>query len=161
MDVFEFAMKMEVDGKEYYEKLTAETLIEGLRNIFTVLAGDEQKHYEAIERMQRNAPGTMADSTALENAKNIFNDLMATKDSLEPMNEDIDGYRHAMTIESDSERFYRDAAAKEGREQVRTLLLRIAAEERKHFEIVQNIYDIVLRPKYFLAWREFSNLDEL
>ena len=43
MNIFEFAMKMELDGKAYYEKLVAETAVVGLKTIFTNLAADEQK----------------------------------------------------------------------------------------------------------------------
>jgi rubrerythrin len=41
------------------------------------------------------------------------------------------------------------------------LYLKIANEEKKHYNIVENIRDFVMRPKYYLEWREFSNLNEL
>ncbi|HEY6871918.1 MAG TPA: hypothetical protein VI298_04220 [Geobacteraceae bacterium] len=41
------------------------------------------------------------------------------------------------------------------------LLLRIANEEKKHYNIMENFYDFVLAPQSFLAWGEFSNLREL
>jgi rubrerythrin len=76
------------------------------------------------------------------------------------MKEDLDGYRLALKIEADSVRFYENAAKKERREDVKAILHRIAEEEKDHFNIVENIYDFVLKPKYFLAWGEFSNLKE-
>jgi hypothetical protein len=36
----------------------------------------------------------------------------------------------------------------------------IADDERKHLDIVKNIYTFVESPKNFLAWGEFSNLKE-
>ena len=45
MDVFDFAMKMELQGKAFYETQAALTQIIGLKTVFTGLAADEQKHY--------------------------------------------------------------------------------------------------------------------
>ena len=161
MNAYDFAMKMELDGKAFYVKLAAGTSIVGLKNIFSRLADDEQKHYDTVQELrEKTGKAQMADSNALEHAQNLFVDLMARKDSLNTMREDLDGYRMAMKIEANSVRFYENAAKKERRERVKTTLLRIADEEKKHFNIVENIYDFVLRPKYFLAWGEFSNVKE-
>jgi rubrerythrin len=65
-----------------------------------------------------------------------------------------------MKLEADSFRLYEDAAEKEENKDVKAILLRIAEEEHKHFEVLENIYDFVNAPNQFLAWREFSNLDE-
>ena len=37
----------------------------------------------------------------------------------------------------------------------------LAEEERRHLNVVEHIYDFVEAPRTFLAWREFSNLQEL
>ncbi len=162
MNVFDFAMKMELDGKMFYENLAAGTSLAGLKAIFTMLAKDEQKHHDIIRAMRDKTGHTaMADSTALENARNIFNGLIIDRETLNTKSEDIDGYTLAMKIESDSIRFYEDVAAKEKDDRAREIFCKIASEEKKHYEIVENIYEFVLRPKYFLAWGEFSNLQEL
>ncbi len=161
MNVFDFAMKMEKDGKAFYEEMSKRSSIAGLKHIFSMLAEDEQKHYDIIQNLKDKSGDTaMADSVALENSKNIFSELMAEKERLDTMKEDLDGYRYAMKIEADSVRFYENAARRERKSSVKSLLLRIAEEEKKHFNIVENIYDFVLAPKYFLAWGEFSNLKE-
>ncbi len=161
MNVFDFAMKMEKDGKAFYEEMSKRSSITGLKNIFSMLAEDEQKHYDIIQNLKDKTGETdMVDSVVLENSKNIFSELMAEKERLDTMKEDLDGYRYAMKIEADSMRFYENAARREKKSSVKSLLLRIAEEEKKHFNIVENIYDFVLGPKYFLAWGEFSNLKE-
>ncbi|MDA8413784.1 MAG: ferritin family protein [Desulfobacteraceae bacterium] len=161
MNIFDFAEKMELDGKKYYEKLAAETPVAGLATIFTRLAEDEQKHYDVIQGLRAGVSGNMPDSTVLEDSKNLFQDLMKDKTVLGGMKKDLDGYLHAVKIEEDSVRFYEDAARKESSPETSALLLRIAAEEKKHLNIMENLYDFVLKPEYFLAWREFSNLEGL
>lgn len=161
MNVFDFAMKMEQDGKAFYEKLARETNLEGLQTIFTRLAEDEQKHYETFQALQGETQTTaMEDSTALDQAKNVFEELLGDKGSFGAIEGDLEGYRYAMKLEAESFRLYEDAAKRESDADVKNLLLRIAEEEHNHFTIVQNIYDFVNAPSQFLAWGEFSNLDE-
>jgi rubrerythrin len=160
MNVFDFAMQMEMDGKAHYEKLATGTPVAGLRKIFSMLAADEQKHFETIEVMKSGSNGSMAGSTALDEARNVFQGFMDDRAPLGGLKKDLDGYRHAMKIEADSVKFYEDMAKKENRENIVQLLLKIANEEKKHYNIMENLYDFVLAPDNFLAWGEFSNLKE-
>jgi rubrerythrin len=161
MNIFDFALKMELDGKEYYEKLATTAPTTGLATIFTRLAADEQKHYDVIQGLKAGVTGTMTDTTVLEESKNLFQDLTKDTSIIGSMRKDLDGYRHAMKVEADSVRLYEDAARKENTKETSGMLLKIAAEEKKHYNIMENIYDFVLAPEYFLAWREFSNLKDL
>lgn len=161
MNVFDFAIKMELDGKAFYEKLAKETNVVGLRTIFAQLAADEQKHYETFLALQGKAQEkVMADTPVFEQAKNVFENLVAQKDTLGPVKGDLAAYSYAMKVEADSFRLYEEAAQKENNADVRNLLLRIAGEEHKHFAILQNVYDFVSAPQQYLAWGEFSNIDE-
>lgn len=159
MNTLEFALKMEMDGKAYYEKLAFETTVAALKTIFTNLAADEQKHYDTVKMMCDEVSTSMADSTALDKAKNIFQDLIKDKASDEGLKKSLDGYQHAMQVELDSVKFYEEMAAKEKDPKNKQLLLTIAGEEKKHFNIMENLYDYTLKPEYFLEWREFTNLN--
>jgi rubrerythrin len=160
MNVFDFAMQMEMDGKEHYEKLAAGTPVAGLKKIFGLLAADEQKHFDTIQAMKRSGPDFIAGSIALDEAKNVFQGLMDDRALLGGLRKDLDGYRHAMKIEADSVKLYEDMAKKEKRQNMAQLLLKIADEEKRHYNIMENLYDFVLEPQNYLAWGEFSNLKE-
>jgi len=161
MNVFDFAMTMEMDGKTYYQKLARETSLEGLKKIFTQLAEDEQKHYEIFQELKagKKAP-TRPESKTLDLARNVFADLHADPSALKGITGDLEAYQHAMQLEADSFRLYEDTAAGEQNPELKTLLLKIAAEEHKHFNILGNIYHFINAPNQYLAWGEFSNLDE-
>jgi rubrerythrin len=161
MNVFDFAMKMELQGKACYENLAASTQVPGLKNIFTGLAADEQKHYEVFRGLKDGKAFTMTDSRMLEQAKSVFREMVEEKDHFSGLREDLDGYRLGLTIEADSVKLYEDMARKEQDPETLQLYLRLANEEKKHFNIMENICDFVMKPKYFLEWREFSNLHEL
>jgi rubrerythrin len=161
MDIFEYAMQMELDGKAYYEKLAGETSSAGLKTIFTNLAADEQKHFETFRALKGGLAAVVTESKTLETNKNLFERLIADKAVSATLGKSLDGYRHGMENEAESAKFYEDAAKKEGNPEVAKLLLRLAAEEWDHYRILENLYQFALAPENFLAWGEFSNLKEL
>lgn len=159
MNIFDFAIRMEQDGKAYYEELAKNSTLPGLRTIFTRLAEDEQKHYDIFQALKNGGKGlAMAESTALEFSRNVFATL--PKDAGTAVKDDLASYRHAMQLEAESFRLYEDAARKEQGGAAKELLLKIAAEEHKHFQILENIFAFVNAPNQYLAWGEFSNLEE-
>lgn len=161
MNVFDFAMKMEEDGKTYYEKLAQETSNPGLKTIFSRLAEDEQKHYDIFRELKSSGKvPDMQDTTVLEDSKNVFEQLPKSAEALKGVSSDLEGYRHAMQLEVDSFRLYEETAEKESDQTVKDLLLKVAAEERKHFNILDNIYQFVNAPNQYLVWGEFSNLEQ-
>lgn len=161
MNVYDFAMKMELDGKAYYEQLAAETPVAALKNIFRDLAADEQKHYEMIRTLKEGKVIEMAESTALEKTRNLFDRPSTEREAVGGLKNVLDGYRHARKIEADSIRLYEDMAQKEDNPEARRLIMKIVDEERNHFTIMDNICDFVQAPQNYLAWGEFSNLREL
>ena len=160
MNVLDFAMKMEADGKAYYEKLAAECDDKELKNLFGLLADAEQAHYDALQARKSETTYAWAESQVLEQAKNIFQRLLEMKGK-GAHKVDADGYSHAIKAEEQSIEFYQVAAEKEQSPEVRRLLQDLADEEKIHLNIVENIYEFVEAPKFFLAWREFSNLKGL
>jgi rubrerythrin len=102
----------------------------------------------------------MQESTILAEVKNIFQQLPRQEKTLKGLDNDLSAYRHAMKVEADSFRFYEDAAGKETNPGTKKLLLKIAAEEHNHFNILENIFQFANAPNQYLAWAEFSNLDE-
>jgi rubrerythrin len=163
MNVLDFALQLEADGKAYYEKLANECDSKELQNLFSLLADAEQSHHDALLARKNNLPGAVVESKILDQAKNIFQRLMEMKEitAAGSLKVDSGGYRHAIKAEEQSIRFYLDAAEKEQSLEVRQLLRVLAAEEKLHLNIIENIYEFVESPKYFLEWREFSNLRPL
>jgi len=73
MNIYKYAMKMEKDSENYYNELANKTDDTGLQNILKMLANDEVKHYNIIEKMMKtDASAKLAETDILKNAKNIF-----------------------------------------------------------------------------------------
>jgi rubrerythrin len=161
MNVFDFAIKMEEDGRKFYEKLAAEAEDPELKTIFTLLAEEEHQHQHIFQSMKNGEDPVKADSRIMEKAKSTFQKLLQKKYASGILRRDPDGYLHSIKTEEEYIRLYEDMAKEEKNEHVKELLLRIAEEERHHLNIMENIYDFVESPRTFLAWGEFSNLREL
>lgn len=160
MNIFDFAMKMEQDGKAFYGKLAAGTDVAELKSIFGLLAAAEDEHLKAIEAMKKSTPPGNAESKVLEKAKNVFKGLLDKKIALAVLTGDPDGYRHAVQFAMSGVKLYEEMARKETNPAAAKTLRMLADEERKHLEILENIYDFMESPKDYLAWGEFSNLKE-
>ena len=161
MNVFDFAMKMELQGKAYYENIAASTELPGLKTIFTGLAADEQKHYDVIRELKEGKTWSMVDSAMLEKAQNVFTDMLRNKENLAELHEDPDAYNLGMKIEAESVKLYEDMAKKEQDPDTMQLYLRLANEEKKHYNILENVRDFVMRPKYFFKWSEATSSEDL
>jgi rubrerythrin len=160
MNIFDCAIKMEEEARVYYEKLATATVVPELKNLFTMLAAAEQEHYDSLVKMKSGTDPPMAQFKALQEAACLFKPLLAKRDLMEELKQDPDGYKHVVKEEEDGARFYEELAAQATEEGARQMLLKIAAEERKHLSIIENIYSFVESPKTYLAWGEFSNLEE-
>jgi len=160
MNVFDFAIKMESDGKTLYEKLAAETNVAELKTIFTLLAAAEEEHCKALGAMKKDTPPGSAESKVLENSRNVFQGLLERKSALDLLKEDPDGYRHALKFAMAGIKLYETMATRETNPATATIFTMLAEDERKHLQILENIYDFVESPKDYLAWGEFSNLKE-
>lgn len=162
MNVLDVAASKELEVKSYYEKLAQESLLVGIRNIFLLMTRDEQKHYEMVLALKSGKYSELsADSTVLETAREIIGSFIGDKDLAGSLRNDLDGYRQALSVEAESVRFYEKLAAVETDAKSREVLLKILGEEKKHYNVVENLYDFAFKPEYFLAWGEFSNLRDL
>lgn len=160
MNVFACALKMETEARQYYERLATATRVPELKNLFAILGAAEEEHVAALTRLQESAEPAPARFAALDESACVFKPLLANRDLLAELENDPDAYGHVVAEEQESVRFYEELAAKATDERTRELLLMLAAEERKHLNIIENIYAFMEAPKTYLAWGEFSNLKE-
>jgi len=73
MDIYKYAMQMELDGRHFYLELDRKTNNMGVKSILNMMADSEGKHYKVILSMQKNDKMQYStDTEILTNAKNIF-----------------------------------------------------------------------------------------
>jgi rubrerythrin len=159
MDIFEFAIGMEKEGEIFYLELANKMSHPELKKIIRLLAADEVKHAQVLKEM-RSKTVEMEDSLILSKAKTIFSQVAGECNPLLPiesMNELMD---QALDFEKKSEQIYTDYAKKSTDTISTALFMRIAAEEKKHFILLENLKEFLLRPEQWLENAEFNHLDE-
>jgi rubrerythrin len=159
MDIYEYAMQMEKDGENYYRQLAEKTTDKGLKTILAMLADEEVMHYNVIKNMKTSQP-TLAETTLLNDAKNIFAQIRDSNEALDTNLGQIELYKKAQDIEKKSQDFYQEKADEVEEEYQKGLFLRLAKEEKKHYFLLENIIEFVSRPEQWLEDAEFNHLEE-
>jgi rubrerythrin len=160
MDIFQYAMQMEADGEDLYRTAAQESKHRGIKAILTMLADEEARHYNTIERMKSAKPLQLADTTILTDAKNIFVQMKESGDKFTSQTNQTRLYKQALDIEKKSRDFYTEKANEVVDEDQKELFLKLAQEEQKHYVLLENIIDFLSRPDAWLENAEFNHLDE-
>ncbi len=160
MNIFDCAIKMEVEARMFFENLALTTAVPELKQLFTLLAESEQEHHNTLVGMKENRDFQKVRFKEWQSDACLFKPLLARRDLTVDTIEESDQYLQIIQEEEKGIRFYEEQAAQTEDEDIRKILLMIADEERKHLSIVKNIYSFVESPKNFLVNAEFSNLKE-
>ncbi|MBA4419177.1 MAG: rubrerythrin [Syntrophus sp. (in: bacteria)] len=160
MDVYDYAMEMEKDGESYYRSAVAQATHAGIRAILTMLADAEAAHYHIFENMKKGEKARLGDSKTIAGVKNIFLKMAESDDYSLVRLSDIDLYRKAQDIEQKTMDFYREKADKVVDPYGRTLFLKLADEEKRHYLILENIIEYVSRPEQWLENPEWYHIEE-
>jgi rubrerythrin len=159
MNAYEYAMQLEKEGEVFYRQLAQEANHEGLSKIFTMLANEEVKHYKMFEKLAKNADTvTVPTMEVFKDAKDVFSEM--SKDAVAYSFEDqqIDFYRRAIKTEDKAYELYLDKANEMTNIQHKEIFLKIAEEELKHKELLENILEYVEQPSTWLESAEFRNI---
>lgn len=139
MDIYEFAMKMEMDGKQYYMELKDKAKNKGLEMIFRTLAKDEQSHYDRILSLKNNVV-LEQQSLIFDDARNIFEMMFKSKKEVMILLSE-DALRHALKLEEESIKFYEEQAGKTESKTEKEVLSLLAREEKKHYLVIETLLD--------------------
>ena len=158
-NIFEYAMQMEKDGEDYYRQLAQKAGNNGMKTILTMLADEEVKHYNALEKIKTRKT-QITESEILTDAKNVFVQIKESGDSFDFDIKQTELYKKAQDIEKKSRDFYKGKANEVTEEYQKELFLKLAIEEQKHYVLLDNIIDFVSRPEQWLEDAEFFHLED-
>jgi rubrerythrin len=159
MNAYEYAMKVEKEGEEFYRQLANEANQDGLRKIFTMLANEEVKHYNVFNKLAKNSDNiTIPNMEVFRDAKEIFSEMAKESVAYDMSDQQIDFYRRAIATEDKAYEEYMQKANESTNPQHKEIFLRIAEEELKHKEILENILEYIEHPSQWIESAEFRTL---
>jgi len=159
MNAYEYAMKIEKEGEVFYRQLAEEANQVGLSKIFTMLANEEVKHYKMFKQLSKNTENvTIPTMEVFKEAKEIFSEM--SKDAVAYTFEDqqIDFYKRAIKTEDKAYEQYIEKANELTNIQHKEIFIKIANEELKHKELLENILEYVEQPSNWIESAEFKNM---
>ena len=160
MDIYKFAMQMELDGRHFYQDLAAKTENTGIKSILTMMAESEAKHYNTILDMQKNDKTEYSkDTELLTKIKNVFTKMKEEKEINVDVSQ-VELYKKALKIEANSEKFYRERADEEKDAHRKKIFLTLAKEEKGHCILLENILNLVSQPDSWIENSEWYDIDE-
>jgi len=147
VEVFEIARNAEIKAKEAYEKLASLTNSDMIRNELLLLAKEEDKHREIIERMAERFKGEGEPRKVELKAMGEFR-VVAEKmaEAIKKPDVNLDEiYEIAMEAELVSEKLYRELASYAANERTRAILEMLADMEGNHYNILKKQYEYITR----------------
>lgn len=160
MDMFDFAIKMEQDAEQLYRDLAQKASTPGVRQIFTMLADDEETHEQAIEILKRKNGGHGLDDSFIPEVTTVFKDLRDHISDIDLSKEQLDDYRIALDIEKKGFAYYKEQFEKSDSPEAKRLFKSIANQELYHIKTVENLVDMLERPQWWVENAEFTPKDK-
>lgn len=160
MNAFDLAMRMEADGEKYYQHLAAKTTNAGMQNILGQLALDEAKHFQVLQKLKDSIKVDLESTPILSRSKSIFQQLREATNWDDVPQDQIDLYRKARDIETQSFKFYMEKARENSDPRVQKMFFLIAEEEKRHEFLLEHLVQFISRPQTWLENAEFNHLDQ-
>jgi rubrerythrin len=160
MDIYKYALQMELDGRRFYIDLAEKTNNAGIKSILTMMAESEAKHYNIILSMQKNDKTQYStDTEVLLEIKNIFMKMKDEKEIDVDVSQ-VEIYKKALEVETNSEKFYLERADEEKDPHRKEIFLTLANEEKSHCVLLENIVNFVSQPDNWVENSEWYHIDE-
>ncbi len=159
MDMLDYAINMELEGKEYYEKQAELNKGNMLYVVFTFLANQERIHADILMRRKDNKREVPADNEKLE-IKSLFSDLDDFKTEVSVIGKQLDVYRFALEIEEKSIKVYEEMYEKADNDEDKKLLAFLIDQEKAHYEMFNQLETLVRKPEEWIESPEFGLREE-
>ena len=158
MDLFEIAIKLEQDGATFYLNLAKRAPTEGFASIFKRLAEDEKKHESYFRALKERSAIVSVDSSVMDQAKKVFKSF--DPDTFEAAEDQIPLDKEALALEQRSIDLYTSQLNELQFEAEREAIRRIIAEERRHYQVIEELLKLVTRPHRWVESAEFGVRDD-
>ena len=166
LEALQIAIRMEINGKEYYLKASRESSNELGRKLLKSLATEEDAHrqkFEGIYRVIRSKkawPVTDFQPDGGKKLRTIF--TRATEEKVcntKAATTELDVVQTAMDMENKTYDFYKSQGGSATYDAERDFYQTLAAEEREHHQILLDYYEYLKDPAGWFVEKEHPSLD--
>ncbi len=166
MDIFDFALKMELDGEKYYRDQAEKVQYDDLKKVLIGLAEDEQRHYQIIQLAQNQTFKHIEADPLLSKIPNVFavnknkKFVPASNEVISKLkDEQFDVYNAALVKEKESVELYKKLKADAKGSAEKDVFESLMHEEEKHVEVIDNIIEMLNHVNDWVESAEFNHQD--
>jgi rubrerythrin len=149
MDILQQALQLEAKGKAFYLDAAERSTDDETEKMYRLLAKDEVKHYQYIQRQYDDlkagkgwsAIPEMDHVDALETASLIFPEGKEAMEALPDDASEEDALIFALSVEDKSFTMYRDGSEKAEDSEAKQMFLQLASAEHTHFNVLMQRYE--------------------
>ncbi|HWR39834.1 MAG TPA: ferritin family protein [Patescibacteria group bacterium] len=164
MNIYDFALKMESDGEQYYRQQAAQTKYEKLKVVLEGLADDEQRHYKIVQQLQNQNLDYIEPNPALNKMRNVFElgdslkKISQEPDSLITLKEEQwDVYQAALRKEEESVKLYKKLKESTDSQAAKDIIEKLIQEEESHAEVLDKIIEMLNNVNEWVESAEFNH----
>ena len=156
MDVYQFAIDMELDGERYYREQALKYAGTALQPVLELLAQDEAKHAALLTDQLAGKPYALAAQPELTRRMSLFRNAPDADATVNGLPDQPELYRAALAKEQQSVELYAGMRDRAADAQAETLFSFLVEEENGHLAILEEMYHHVNRPREWVESAEFG-----
>ena len=166
MDIFDFALKMELESEKYYREQSKKAKFNDLKILLENLADAEARHYKIVGALRLQNNELLPEDEVLVETKNIFASYIKDAEALRKAisidkikEEQIDVYRLALVKEKESVEIYEKMLAQAQNPHAKAVIERLLKEELSHAEAIDEIVDLLNKVSDWVESAEFNHTE--
>ena len=156
MNIFKFAIEMELDGLKYYMEQAEVNKNNMLYPVCQMMAKDEKNHVKILTEKMNNFDFQLIDSDTLSNAKNIFEGIGDIKSAIKEIPSQLDFYRIASKMKKKSIDIYKDLSSKTVDVNDKEIFDYLIIQDTQHFEVLNELDDLLRKSEEWVEFAEFG-----
>ena len=166
LEAIQFAIQMEIDGREYYQRASRESGNKVGAELFEWLAAEEDKHRQRFEHIyysikrEKTWPEVSTQPRKGEVLNTLFSEAMkAVGSDVKMADAELDAIAEAMEMETKTHEFYKSQGEKAVYDAEKKLYTSLAAEERGHYLALVDYREYLIDPSGWFRKMEHPTLD--
>ena len=160
MDILSFGMKMERDGKAFYEEHASKVNDRHAADILRYLAAEEEKHFNYIKNFKEGSK-SLPESSLVQDIKNVFESMRQSGEGfVGEKSTMMDVLNRGLEMEDRSIDFYKERAEASENPDDRDIFMLLKKQEDKHYSLLSGLIQYYDQPQQWLEDAEFARFEE-
>ncbi|WP_160692350.1 ferritin family protein [Clostridium sp. C2-6-12] len=156
MNILEFAINMELEGEKYYKMQAEKSNDNSLKNIFLILARDENDHAKILQNKSNNLPYELNNNETLSEAKNLFKGIKDFENEIKQTPDQLDLYRAALEKETESIQLYEKLLSEANDDESIDLFKFLINQEKDHYTTLDELVSQLNKSNDWVESAEFG-----